>query len=338
MILNSRSEATLVPSGFLFDSASGTWFPRGVSVSIPSVCPAAAGRDTGAEAASTQFGQAGLGRIRPALPVVITAAEVHSQQPRVAFRETFAINLTQPLPVCPLGDWVSTVHCVASGAGTLLVAESSSRGFDVGDDPTTQIRDWHSAYFNLGCDIRAQAPSEAVGYEGGVALVRADLAVHERDLPVVVAWIELGEANPRLQDRIHLLGQFRLGVQGDHDREQRPSPACLRLDSPDRRSALDIAVAIPLASMLGPSGTQLGCATALYRSGPRPSASPPTDAPVFGPRRSGVIEQDGTAASATHVEYLLPAVLVLYSRLFRRNLSDSAVARLKVTTAERNRS
>lgn len=310
------------PSGFHVDSASGTWFPGGLGVSasiIPSICPAAAGRDTGAGTACTQFGQAGLGQIRLALPVVITAAEVHSQQPRVAFRKAFALNLTEPLPVCPLApsakpvsplsDWVSIVHCVALGSRTLLVAGPSSRGFDVGDDPATHIRDRHSAYFGLGCDIRAQVPSEAVRYECGVALVRADPTVDKRDLPVVVAWIELGEANPRLQDRIHLLGQFRLGVQCNHDREQSSSPACLRLDPPNRRSALDVAVAIPLASMLRPGGTQSGCATARYRSGSRPSASPPTAAPVFGPRRSGVIEQDGAAASATHVENLLPAVL-----------------------------
>ena len=97
------------------------------------------------------------------------------------------------------------------------ITGTASRGTDGGDDPTPHSLDGHSANFGLGCDILAQAPSEAIGYECGVARVRADSVVHKRDLPVVGAWIEIGEANSRLQERIHLLGQFRVGVQGTHD-------------------------------------------------------------------------------------------------------------------------
>ena len=97
--VNGRSEATLAPSECLFDSASVKWFPGtpGGSVSIiPSLCTATGGPGCrgGICLCQIRSGRAGS-RVRLALPVRLTTAEVELQVPPVSFRQALALDLAQ---------------------------------------------------------------------------------------------------------------------------------------------------------------------------------------------------------------------------------------------------
>ena len=204
---SSRSEATQVAFGCLFDSAFVTWLAAGLSgrvgSSIPSILTAAARSGCCSGARPCQIRSSSTrSRIGWHWLVIPFTNEVALRMPLGGFQEGLATGgrslclnprIRSPVP----HEEYSTVRRFALSTSILLIAGTASRGVDGGDDPTTNVSDRHTANVGLGGDVRTRAPSKAIWNEWGVAYVRTEVAVHACDLPIVLSMFGCGTARPR---------------------------------------------------------------------------------------------------------------------------------------------